>query len=194
MADLGMAYRENRRPADSIRVLEDGVRLSRQAFGDMDLRTLYLLNALAWTYHIDKQSERARPLLEQTLAGRERALGRDHEETTRAMIDLGVVYLVTGQTNKAFAMMRESYEIRRRAQGPRHQSTLLAIDALARYSERSGHTNDALVWHTLALQLREAKLGSNHNLGPGLSSTVRSRNDVLRLRAALEGTTNQQAH
>jgi tetratricopeptide (TPR) repeat protein len=188
---LGEAYRDSGRRADAIRLLEAGVHICRQTFGDMDLRTLELLNALAWSYHRDRQSERAVALLEQTVAGRERALGRNHVETTRAMIDLARVYLAVAQEEKAFALLREAYEIRRSAQGPQHQATLVAVDSLARSFEVAGRTNDALAWHTLALQLREAKLGPDHTLGPGQSSTVRSRNDVLRLRAALVGETNQ---
>jgi hypothetical protein len=191
LADLGVAYRDSGRRAESIRLLEHGVQVSRQTHGEMDLRTLYVVNALAWSYHVDGQSERAVPLLEQTLAGRERALGRDHEETTRAMIDLAGAYLAVGRKDAGFAMLKEGYEIRRRAQGPQHHATLLAIDVLARSCERDGRTNEALTWHTLALQLREAKLGPDHLLGPRQPSTVRTRNDVLRLRAAMGGITNQ---
>jgi tetratricopeptide (TPR) repeat protein len=190
LAYLGEVYRDSGRKADAIGLLEAGVRMSTQAFGAMHLRTLELFNALAWSYHRDGQSSRAVPLLEQTVAGRERALGRDHVETTRAMLDLGRVYLAVGQEKKGFAVLREAYELRRRAQGPQHQATLVAVDSLARSFERVGRTNDALAWHTLALELREAKLGPEHALGPGQSSTVRSRNDVLRLRAVLGGTTN----
>lgn len=193
LTDLGMAYRDSGRMAESTRLLERGAQVGRQAFGDLDLPTLYVVNALAWNYHLDGQSERAVPLLELTLAGRERALGRDHEETTRAMIDLAVAYLAVGRKETGFAMLKEGYEIRRRAQGPQHRATLQAIDVLARSCERNGRTNEALAWHTLALQLREAKLGPNHTLGPRQPSTVRTRNDVLRLRAALEGMTNPPA-
>lgn len=188
---LGVAYREVGQLDASIRLLEEGQKLSRQALGDADVRTLGLLNALGWTYHRAHQSERAVPLLEETFAGRQKALGRDHEDTTRAMLDLARAYLAVGREREAFAMLHEGYEIRRRAQGPRHYATLIAMDVLARSYERAGRTNDALAWHSLALELREQKLGPNQRLAPGMSSTFRTRKDVLRLRAVLEGSTNQ---
>jgi tetratricopeptide (TPR) repeat protein len=126
-------------------------------------------------------------LLEQTHHSRERVLGREHEETTRAMIDLGRAYQAVGREREAFKLMEEAYEIRRRRQGPQHQKTLIALDALALCYERAGRTNDALAWHTRALGLRETKLGPNN------SSTVRTRNEVFRLRAALGAATNQPA-
>jgi tetratricopeptide (TPR) repeat protein len=103
------------------------------------------------------------------------------------MIDLGRAYQAVGREREAFELLEEAYEIRRRCQGPQHQRTLLALDALALCCERAGRTNDALAWHTHALDIRETKLGPNN------SSTVRTRNDVFRLRAALDAATNQPA-
>ena len=102
------------------------------------------------------------------------------------MIDLGCAYQAIGREREAFELMEEAYEIRRR-QGPQHRQTLIAMDVLARSCERAGRTNDALAWHTRALGLRETKLGPNN------SSTVRTRNEVFRLRAALGAATNQPA-
>ena len=146
---------------------------------------------LAWSYYLTGQPERAVPLLERTVAGRQRALGRKHEDTTRAMIDLGRAYLAVGREREAFRLLEEAYEIRRQAQGQQHTATLIAIDALGRACERAGRTNDALAWHTLALRLREAKLGPDQGSSPGRASTVHTRNEVLRLRAALGMPTNQ---
>lgn len=190
---LGVAYRGSGRRADSIRVLESGVQICRQTFGDGDLRTLDLMNHLAWSYHLNGQPEHAAPLLEQVMTGRQSAWGREHEDTTRAMIDLGRAYLAVGREREAFTLLENAYEIRRRVQGQQHAATLIAIDALARSFERAGRTNDALTWHTQALRLREEKLGPDQSLLGGGSSTVRSRNEVLRLRAALGMTTNSPA-
>ncbi len=190
---LGVAYRGLGRRTDSIRVLESGVQICRQTFGDGDLRTLDLMNHLAWSYHLNGQPEHAVSLLEQVMTGRQRAWGREHEDTTRAMIDLGRAYLAVGREREAFTLLENAYEIRRRVQGQQHAATLIAIDALARSCERAGHTNDALTWHTQALRLREEKLGPDQSLLGGGSSTVRSRNEVLRLRAALGMTTNSPA-
>ena len=183
---LGVAYRDLGRGADSVRLLEAGVQRCRQVFGNDDLRTFDMVNNLAWSYYRTGQSERAVPLLEQTQRSRERILGREHEETTRAMIDLGRAYQAVGREREAFELMEEAYEIRRR-QGPQHETTLIAMDALARACERAGRTNDALGWHARALGVRETKLGPNN------SSTVITRNEVLRLRAALGSATNQPA-
>lgn len=193
MGWLGVAYREVGRRADAIRVLESGVKTCRQTFGESDLRTLEMVNHLAWSYHLAGQSERAVPLLEQVQIGRQRALGRKHDDTTRVMADLGRVYLAVGREREAFTLLEQAYEIRRQVQGHQHAATLNAIDVLARSCERAGRTNDALTWHTLALRLREEKLGPDQSLLGGASSTVRSRNDVLRLRAVLGMPTNQPA-
>ena len=184
---LGVAYRQLNRGADSVRLLEAGVQRCRAASGEDDLRTLDMVNHLAWSYHLTGQNERAVPLLEQTQRGRERLLGREHEETTRAMIDLGRAYQVVGREREAFGLLVEAYEIRRRRQGPQHQATLIALDALALSCERAGRTNDALAWHTQVLDLRATKFGPNN------ASTVRTRNEVFRLRAALAVPTNPPA-
>ncbi len=184
---LGVAYRQLNRGADSVRLLEAGVQRCRAASGEDDLRTLDMVNHLAWSYHLTGQNERAVPLLEQTQRGRERLLGREHEETTRAMIDLGRAYQVVGREGEAFGLLVEAYEIRRRRQGPQHQATLIALDALALSCERAGRTNDALAWHTQVLDLRATKFGPNN------ASTVRTRNEVFRLRAALAVPTNPPA-
>jgi tetratricopeptide (TPR) repeat protein len=186
MGYLGVAYRQLGRGADSVRLLEAGVQRCRAAFGDDDLRTLDMVNHLAWSYHLTGQNGRAVPLLEQTHHSRERVLGREHEETTRAMIDLGRAYQAVGREREAFELLQEAYEIRRRL-GPQHETTLIAMDALALSCERAGRTNDALAWRTHALDIRETKLGPNN------SSTVRTRNEVFRLRAALGAATNQPA-
>ncbi len=184
---LGVAYRQLNRGADSVRLLEAGVQRCRAASGEDALRTLDMVNHLAWSYHLTGQNERAVPLLEQTQRGRERLLGREHEETTRAMIDLGRAYQVVGREGEAFGLLVEAYEIRRRRQGPQHQATLIALDALALSCERAGRTNDALAWHTQVLDLRATKFGPNN------ASTVRTRNEVFRLRAALAVPTNPPA-
>jgi tetratricopeptide (TPR) repeat protein len=185
MGYLGVAYRDLGRGADSVRLLEAGVQRCRAAFGADHLRTFDMVNHLAWSYYRIGQHERAIPLLEQTQRSRERVLGREHEETTRAMIDLGRAYQAVGREREAFELLEEAYEIRRRRQGPQHEQTLIAMDVLARSCERAGRTNDALAWHTHALDIRETKLGPNN------SSTVRTRNEVFRLRAALAAPTNQ---
>ena len=103
------------------------------------------------------------------------------------MIDLGRAYQAVGREREASGLLEEAYEIRCRRQGPQHQATLIALDALALYCERAGRTNDALAWHTHALDIRATKFGPNN------SSTVRTRNEVVRLRAALAAPTNQPA-
>lgn len=193
LAWMGVAYREVGRRTESVRIGEEAVQTCRQAYGENDPRNLSLMNHLAWSYYLNGQPERAIPLLEQVISGRQRTLGREHADTTGPMIDLGRAYLAVRREREAFTLLEEAYEIRRQAHGHQHAATLIAIDALARSCERAGRTNDALTWHTLALRLREEKLGPEQSLLGGMSSTVRSRNDVLRLRAALGMPTNQPA-
>ena len=77
------------------------------------------------------------------VADRERVLGPDHLDTTRARYSLGVAYQRTGKTvaaERAYEQAQAGFE---RALGPRHPDTLRNRAELARAYRQLGRYGDA---------------------------------------------------
>jgi hypothetical protein len=60
----------------------------------------------------------AQPLIERTLAIRERALGTDHPDTAEALNNLGAIHRMLGDNDAARCPYERALAIRERALGP----------------------------------------------------------------------------
>ena len=77
------------------------------------------------------------------VADRERALGPDHLDTTRARYGLGAAYLRTGKTVAAERVYEQARVDFERLLGPRHPDTLRSRAELALVYSRLGRYGDA---------------------------------------------------
>jgi tetratricopeptide (TPR) repeat protein len=96
------------------------------------------------------QPHKAIPILEQSLAGKRRRHGLEHENTLAGMVNLGISHMLAGQFTEGVSLLEESYERLSRTLGPDHHATLTAFKALHRAYRDSGQLDQekkmALSW------------------------------------------------
>jgi tetratricopeptide (TPR) repeat protein len=136
-----------------------------------------MLVLLAWAgWYLSEVSDitRAIPLLERTLADRERVLGADHPETLGSRNNLADAYREAGRLDDAVALHQQTLADYERVLGADHPGTLLSRNNLAVAYREAGRLDDAIRLHQQTMADRERVLGPDH------PSTLRSRNNLAR--------------
>jgi non-specific serine/threonine protein kinase/serine/threonine-protein kinase len=106
---------------------------------------------------------------------RRRALGAEHPDTLRSLVDVAHVSCDQGRFQDAEKFYLKVLEIERRALGPEHPDTLRTTDALAVVYEDQGRFREAERLESLALAIQERKLGHEH------PDTLRCANNLANL-------------
>jgi tetratricopeptide (TPR) repeat protein len=104
-----------------------------EAFGPQDPRLATSLNNLAALYYAQGKLQEALPLLQRSLAIREKALGPDHPDVALSLNNLAELYRAQGKLQKALPLYQRSLAIAEKALGPNHPNvaTVLANYAAA---------------------------------------------------------------
>ena len=74
-------------------------------------------------YRAQGRLDEAEPLLQRTLAIRERALGPDHPDTAQSLNNLAELYHSQGRLNEAEPLLQRALAIAEQALGPAHPHT-----------------------------------------------------------------------
>jgi tetratricopeptide (TPR) repeat protein len=127
---------------------------------------------LAAAYQAAGRAAEAIPLLEQTLAGRERLLGPDHPDTMRSRNNLARAYREAGRISDAIPLVQQTLAARERLLGPDHPSTLASRNNLASAYRATGHPAEAIPLFELTLA------ACKRTLGPDDPRTVATRNNL----------------
>jgi Tetratricopeptide repeat len=124
--------------------------------------TLASRNNLAIAYQAVGRAAEAIPLLEQTLAGRERELGPDHPDTLVSRHNLSYAYQEASRATEAIPLLEQALAGRERVLGPDDPDTLASRENLAIAYQAVGRAAEAipLLEQTLAAFARV--LGPDH--------------------------------
>jgi tetratricopeptide (TPR) repeat protein len=101
------------------------------------------------------------PLLEQTLADRERLLGDDHPSTLYSRNNLALAYRDAGQTTEAITLLERTLADCERVLGHDHPDTLFSRNNLAVAYRDAGRTSEAIALYKRTLADCERVLGTN---------------------------------
>ncbi|MFG1967627.1 tetratricopeptide repeat protein, partial [Nonomuraea sp. NPDC049028] len=115
---------------------------------------------------------RAIPLLQQTLADRERVLGGDHPDTLTSRNNLASAYQTAGHLGRAIPLHEATLADRERLLGPDHPNTLTSRNNLAHAYQEAGDLGRAIPLHEATLADSERVLGPDH------PNTLTSRNNL----------------
>jgi class 3 adenylate cyclase/tetratricopeptide (TPR) repeat protein len=117
----------------------------------------------------------ARPLFEQALAIREKALGPDHPDTAMSLHNLAFLVRDQGDLATARPLYERALAIREKALGPEHPDTATTLDNVASLLQDQGDPAAARPLCERALAIREKALG------PDDSYTATSLNNLASL-------------
>jgi CHAT domain-containing protein len=124
--------------------------------------TLSSVNNLAGLYRATGRFEKAEPLYERALEGRERVLGRDHPDTLGSVNNLAALYDATGRFAEAEPLYERALEGRERVLGRDHPDTLSSVNNLAGLYQATGRFDEAEPLYERALEGYERVLGRDH--------------------------------
>jgi serine/threonine protein kinase/tetratricopeptide (TPR) repeat protein len=134
----------------------------QREFTDQPLVDATLRQTLATTYEKLGRYDLAQPLLEFTLATRERLLGADDPETARAANDQAVLLERQGRFAAAEPLFRRALATRRRQFGPEHAETLHVLTNLGGNLRLQGRCDEAEPLLLEALAVSRRVLGDDH--------------------------------
>ena len=124
--------------------------------------TLTSRNNLALLYKAKGDYDKALPLLEQTLTGRERVLGTEHPDTLTSRNNLALLYKVKGDYDKALPLYEQTLVVSERVLGAEHPATLTSHNNLASLYQAKGDYDKALALFEQTLKVCEKTLGLKH--------------------------------
>ena len=112
-------------------------------------------------YKAGRYSE-AIPLMQRSLAAREKALGPNHPEVADSLNNLALLYDDQGRYGDAEPLYKRSLAIREKALGPDHPDVAESLNNLAGLYKAQGRYADAEPLYKRSLAIRERTLGSDH--------------------------------
>ena len=133
-----------------------------EGLGDQPLLQASVMQNLGRLYRELGLYDKAQPLLERSLAVRERSLGPTHLEVATNLTDLALLALDQGKYALSESLHRRALEIREQALGPRHAEVAVSVANLAAlyYHERKYAQAEPL--SRRALEIREEARGKDH--------------------------------
>ncbi|MET8992843.1 tetratricopeptide repeat protein, partial [Nonomuraea wenchangensis] len=145
-------------------LIEQAETLYRQTGADDEVPA-ELLAIRAWCGHyLNELADFARaiPLLQQTLADRERVLGSDHPSTLNSRSNLASAHYTAGDLSRAIPLYEQTLGDRERVLGTHHPDTLTSRSNLAGAYQEAGDLSRAIPLHEQTLADRERILGTHH--------------------------------
>ncbi len=148
------------------------------------------LNSLAGVLKAQGDYAAARPLLERSLAIRERALGPDHADVATSLNNLANLLFAQGDYAGAQPLYERSLVTKERALGADHRDVATALHNLATLLKTQGDYAAAQPLFERSLAIRERALGPDHpevaqSLN-NLAALVRARGDSAAARSLYE--------
>ncbi len=94
------------------------------------------------------------PLLQRSLAIREKALGREHPDVAQSLNNLGALYPALGHYAEAEARYKRALAIREKTLGPEHPDVAQSLETYAGLLRETGRNNEATIVETRAKAIR----------------------------------------
>jgi serine/threonine protein kinase len=129
--NLALAYRDARRIAEAIALLEATLKQSEAKLGPDHTLTLTSRNNLALAYRDARRTAEAITMHEATLKLREAKLGPDHPDTLISRHNLAAAYRAADRAAEAIRMYEATLKLEEAKLGPDHPNTLSSVHGLA---------------------------------------------------------------
>ena len=152
---IAETYRSLDRYDRAIPMFQRALALKRSAPGNNDRTILVTLNKLSECQSATGDLKSAIETQKEVVATAERAIGKENDEYSAWLMNLGNMYADTGDPVAAEPLLRQSLAIERRVADPKHDDNLpFSINNLATVLVDEGKCADAIPLHEESLALR----------------------------------------
>ncbi|MFL5349329.1 MAG: tetratricopeptide repeat protein [Hyalangium sp.] len=148
--------------AEAVAPAEHALALREAILGGTAPQVAQCLDLLGKLLRLQKDFDRAEPLLQRGLALREAALGQNHPDVADSLNNLANLYNDLGRYDRAEPLFQRALAIREAALGKDHLSVAQSLNNLANLYYSQGMYGQAEPLHQRALAIFEAALGENH--------------------------------
>ena len=140
---LGGVYRCTGRYAEAAEVHAQARRIESTSLDKSNARVASTLGMLGELHRVQEEYLLARPLLEESLAIREKAGLTDHPDTAVIVHRLALVHAALGNQRESEQYFRRAINVREARLGPSHPDTVRAVTDLARFCRENRDTESA---------------------------------------------------
>ncbi|KAL7269137.1 hypothetical protein RUND412_008210 [Rhizina undulata] len=116
----------------------------------------------ALEYYHQGQYDEALEYYQRALAGREKALGKDHPDTLNTVNNMARVFSHQGQYDEALKLHQQALVAREKTLGKDHSDTVKTVDNIAKILSNLGRYDEALELYRRVLAGNEKALGKDH--------------------------------
>jgi len=173
MTSVGAIYLALKRFAESEKIRQEALELSRRALGAEHPRALSAMVYLAETQSALGQNRDAEKLCVQALEVQRRVVGPEHPDTLHTMMILANVWGRQGRYHESERLQLETLSAGRRVLGPNHSEVGRSLYSLGALALRQGDRKKALEY------LRQAM---DHGLSGGDWVPMRDDDELKQLR------------
>ncbi len=121
-----------------------------------------LMNTMGNVYRKLGLADKARPLLEGSLAFREKELGRNHPDVAQSLNDIGGLARMEGDRKRAKELFEQALAIRERTLPPDHPDVARSLNNVGIILQETGESEAALLIYQRILPMQEKALGPDH--------------------------------
>ncbi|MCZ6916337.1 MAG: serine/threonine-protein kinase, partial [Gemmatimonadetes bacterium] len=152
-------------------ILDLGAAQIRNELTDQPVVQARLMGTMGYVYGSLGLFDEGRPLLEQALALRERALGPDHPDVARSLKDLANLHRTVGDFDEAEPLLVRALAIEEAAYGPVHADVAETVSGLAALHWSQAQYGKAQPLFERSVAIQEELFGPTHEqVGLGLSN------------------------
>jgi eukaryotic-like serine/threonine-protein kinase len=145
-------------------LLEEALKLRRQALGDESLDVATTLTHLGAMARLKGDYARSEPLFREALIVRLKLLGKEHKDVAESLDNLGALLVDRGACNEAEGLIREALDLRRNLLGAEHNDVVNSLNSLGRLMFNTGRFKEAESLCRQALAMRRKLFGAEHPL------------------------------
>ncbi|MGE0816501.1 MAG: tetratricopeptide repeat protein [Vicinamibacterales bacterium] len=181
---IGRVYQSLGLYASAETLLQEGLALRRQIYGEEHVKVAESLNNLAFLLQDRGRYEEARPLFEKALEQRTRLRGPDHEETSTSLYNLASLVQRLGDYGAAEEQFRKVLELDKRTLGEGHPYIALDLNNLASVVARRGDLDRAEALYRESMELNRKAVGEDH---PEFATSLANLGQLLQQKGDHEG-------
>ncbi len=145
-------------------LLEEALKLRRQALGPECAEVAASLSHLGEAARLKGDYARSEPLLREALIMRRKLLGAEHKDVAESLDNLGALLADRGNFNEAESLIREALALRRKLFGEEHADIANSLNSLGGLMSNTGKLQEAESLYRRTLSIRRKLFGAEHPL------------------------------
>src|SRR5262245_151199 len=145
-------------------LLEEALKLRRQALGQESPEVAASLSHLGEAARLKGDYARSEPLLREALIMRRKLHGAEHQEVAESLDNLGALLVDRGNFNEAEGLIREALALRRKLFGAEHADVANSLNSLGGLMSNTGKFQEAEALYRRAGAIRRKLFGAEHPL------------------------------